>query len=183
MQDNSLTPRNLEIVERLFRDDSTFEDLATDYDTTKDRIRFIFISIFRTMQRPDLLEADIELPDHDCFDLPILRQNRDLWLGQIEKLRKIVRNDIENPLTAHLNVPVRLTKETFFVNTFEALKRAFVAFNNHRQPGAFETFKTPEHFPCFVKIYHSDRGNGCLKFYTISMAVVDNMMDNYQHYN
>lgn len=183
MQDNSLTPRNLEIVERLFRDDSTFEEVAVDYDTNKERIRFIFISVFRVMQRPDLLDPAVELPDHDCFDLPILRKNRDLWLSQLEKLRKIVRNEMENPLTAHLNVPVRLTKELFFVNTFDALKRAFVIFNNHRQPGAFETFKTPEYFPCFVKIMDSERGDGCLKFYTITLPVVESMMDNYKHYN
>ena len=183
MQDNSLTSRNVDIVEKLFRDDSTFHDVAVMYNMTKERIRFIFINIFRVMQRPDLLDDGVVLPDHDCFELPVLRQNRSLWLGQIAKLRNIVREEIENPLTAHLNIPVRLSKDIFFVNTYEAFKRAFVAFNNNRQPTAFEKFSTPEYFPCFVKISRSEQNEDYLRFFTLSLPIVESMMENYEHFN
>lgn len=175
--------RNLEIVEKLFRDDSSFQDIAENYDLTKERVRHIFISIFRTMQRPDLLDQGVELPDCDCFDLDVLRKERNLWLGQVEKLRSMVVKEKDDPLTAHLNIPVRLTKDVFFVNTYEALKRAFVAFNFNRQPTGFDNFKTPEYFPCFVRISRSEKTEGNLQFYTVSLPVVESMMENYTHYN
>lgn len=180
MPHNSL--RNLEMIERLFRDESTFQDIATDYDLTKERVRHIFISVFRVMQRPDLLDQGIELPDDDCFDLPVLRKNRELWLGQVEKLRQLAQQQRDDPLTAHLNNPVRLTKDLFFVNNYEAFKRAFIAFNNNRAPTAFEEFKTPEYFPCFVRISHSEK-EGYMKFLTVSLPIVESMMENYTHYN
>lgn len=169
--------RNLEIVEKLFRDDSSFQEVADHYQLTKERVRHIFISVFRVMQRPDLLEKGVVLPDHDCFELPVLRKNRELWLRQVEKIKNFVQAERDDPLTAHLNVPVRLTKEMFFVNTYEALKRAFIAFNNNRQPTAFENFKTPEYFPCFVKIGYSERGDEYLKFHTVSLPVLEQMME------
>lgn len=175
--------RYIEMVERLFREDSTFQDVAPDYDLSKERVRHIFISIFRVMQRPDLLDKGIELPNEDCFDLPVLRRNRSLWLGQLEKVRKMAEEERDDPLTAHLKVPVRLTRDMFFVNNYEALKRAFIAFNNNRQPTAFDSFKTPEYYPCFVRISRSEKGEEYLKFHTITLPVVESMMDNYTHYN
>lgn len=175
--------RNIDMVERLFREDSSFQDVAPDYDLSKERVRHIFISIFRVMQRPDLLDDGIQLPDNDCFDLPILRRNRGLWLKQLDKVRKLVEEERDDPLTAHLKQPVRLSCNMFFVNNYEALKRAFIAFNNNRQPTAFDSFKTPEYYPCFVRISRSEKGDDYLKFHTITLPVVESMMDNYTHYN
>ena len=178
MSENSL--RNLEIVERLFRDNSTFQDIANDYGLTRERVRYIFISVFRSLQSPSLLDAGVVLPDYDCFDLNVLRKERDLWLHQLEKLRKVVRIENDDPLIAHLNIPVRLTKDLFFVNTYEALRRAFVAYNNHRPPNDISNYKIPEHFPCFVKISYKDETDEVLEFNTLSLPVVEDLMSNYR---
>lgn len=169
MSPNNLDDRNIEIAERLIKEESTLVEVGREYDLTKERVRQIFLKIIRKCRHASHLEG-VTIPKHDYHNLIEIRKHKEFWLNQIEKLR------IEINSEHNTNDPVRFDDNFFYIPKREALKKAFHMFNKGRPPQGYENFQPPAVFPCFVKIEYSDRGKDYLKFSSISMSNVEKLM-------
>jgi len=89
---NNKLERNIEIAERLLKDETPIAVIAEEFQLSKSRTRAVAESLFRKIIFYSDLKEN-EFPKHDIYRLTQVREHKEFWFRQLNKLKEEFKNE------------------------------------------------------------------------------------------